>query len=141
MNPQGSATLLYCIAVAAVLIYLPFLVVGYARVKVGYDMSAPRAIFDKLPVYAQRAAWAHQNAFEGFMIFASAALMAYVTGQNSSLAVGAALTYTIARLLHSVFYILDIPLARSLMFGIGTLCNVTLFVLSILSVNNSTQLP
>jgi uncharacterized MAPEG superfamily protein len=140
MNLQDSAILLYCIAAAAALIYLPFLVVGYARVKVGYDISAPRAMFDKLPPYAQRATWAHQNSFETFIIFAAAALMAYVTGQNSSVATGAAIAFVITRLLYSVFYIFNIPLARSLMFAIGSLCSATLFVLSLLSVNNPTKL-
>lgn len=136
MNLSGCAILLYCIAAASVLIYLPFLVVGYARVKAGYDLSAPRAMFDKLPPYAQRATWAHQNSFEAFMIFAAAALMAYVTGQNSSLVVGAAISFVIARLLYSVFYISNIPLARSLMFAIGSACSATLFVLSLLSASN-----
>ena len=140
MNLQDSAILLYCIAAAAALIYLPFLVVGYARVKVGYDISAPRAMFDKLPPYAQRATWAHQNSFETFIIFAAAALMAYVTGQNSSVATGAAIAFVITRLLYSVFYIFNIPLARSLMFAIGSLSSATLFVLSLLSVNNPTKL-
>jgi uncharacterized MAPEG superfamily protein len=140
MNQPGSAILLYCIAGAAVLIYVPFLVVGYARLQTGYDISAPRAMLDKLPPYGQRATWAHQNAFEAFMIFSAAALMAYVTGQNSSLAVGAAIAFVVARLLHSVFYILNIPLARSLMFAIGSLCIATLFVLSLLSVNNPVKL-
>jgi len=135
MNLQGSVILLYCIVAAAALIYLPFLVVASGRVKVGYDLNAPRAMFDKLPPYAQRATWAHQNSFEAFMIFAAAALMAYVTGQNSSLAVGAAIAFVIARLLYSVFYILDIPLARSLMYVIGSACSATLFVLSLLSAN------
>jgi uncharacterized MAPEG superfamily protein len=71
---------------------------------------------------AQRATWAHQNSFEAFMIFAAAALMAYVTGQNSSLATGAAIAFVIARSLYSVFYILNIPVGRSLMFGIGSAC-------------------
>jgi uncharacterized MAPEG superfamily protein len=141
MNLQDSAILLYCIAAAAVLIYLPFLVVGYGRVIVGYDMSAPRAMFDKLPPYAQRATWAHQNSFEAFTLFAPAALMAYVTGEHSSLAIGAAITFIIVRLLYSVFYIFDIPIARSLMFAIGSLCSGTLFVLSILlSANNPIKL-
>jgi uncharacterized MAPEG superfamily protein len=140
MNLQDSAILLYCIAAAAALIYLPFLVVGYARVKVGYDISAPRAMFDKLPPYAQRATWAHQNSFETFIIFAAAALMAYVTGQKSSVATGAAIAFVITRLLYSVFYIFNIPLARSLMFAIGSLSSATLFVLSLLSVNNPTKL-
>ena len=59
---------LYSIAAAAVLIYLPFLVVAYARARIGYEMfSTPRAMFEKLPPYAQRATWAHQNTFEAFM--------------------------------------------------------------------------
>ena len=137
----ASAVFLYCLAAAAVLIYLPFLVVGYARVQVGYDIAAPRAMFDKLPAYAQRASWAHQNAFEAFMIFSAAALSAYVTGVNSPLAVGAAIAFVVARLFHSVFYITNVPLARSLMFAIGSLCSFTLIVLSLLQVNGSTTLP
>lgn len=137
----ASNVFLYCIAAAAVLIYLPFLVVGYARVRVGYDIAAPRAMFDKLPPYAQRAYWAHQNTFENFMIFAAAALMAYVTAVNSTLAVGAAITFVVARLLYSVFYITNVPLARSLMFAVGSICSGTLFVLSLLQAHNSTTLP
>ena len=140
MNLHDSAILLYCIAAAAVLIYLPFLVVGYARMSVGYDTRAPRAMFDKLPAYAQRATWAHQNSFEAFMIFAAAALMAYVTGQNSSLATGAAIAFVIARSLYSVFYILNIPVGRSLMFGIGSLSTTILFVLSLLSASSASKL-
>ncbi|MBE9106271.1 MAPEG family protein, partial [Nostoc cf. edaphicum LEGE 07299] len=71
---------LYSIAAAAVLIYVPFLLVADVRVRIGYEMfSTPRALFDQLPPYTQRATWAHQNTFEAFMIFAAAALMAYVT--------------------------------------------------------------
>jgi uncharacterized MAPEG superfamily protein len=103
--------------------------------QVGYDMSAPRAMFDKLPPYAQRATWAHQNSFEALIIFSAAALMAYTTGVESNLAGGAAIAFLIARLLYSLFYILDIPLARSLMFGIGSVSSATLFVLSLMSVD------
>ncbi|BAB76362.1 MAPEG family protein [Anabaena sp. FACHB-709] len=123
---------LYSIAAAAVLIYLPFLVVGYARARAGYDVSAPRAMFDKLPPYGQRATWAHQNSFEAFMVFAAAALMAYVTGVNSPTAAWAAIAFLVARLLYSIFYILNIPLLRSLMYAIGSLGSGTLFVLSII---------
>lgn len=136
MTLPVSAILLDSIAAAAVLIYLPFLVVAYGRAQVGFDMAAPRALFDKLPAYAQRATWAHQNSFETFMTFVAAALMAYVTGQNSSLAAGAAIAFVIARFFHSVFYILNVPIARSLMFGIGTLSTTTLIVLSLLSANH-----
>ncbi|MBD2501352.1 MAPEG family protein [Anabaena azotica] len=124
--------LLYSIAAAAVLIYLPFLVVGYARARVGYDVSAPRAMFDKLPPYGQRATWAHQNSFEAFMVFSAAALMAYVTGVTSVTAVWAAIAFVVARLLYSIFYIVNIPLLRSLMFAIASASSATLYILSIM---------
>ena len=124
---------LYSIAAAAVLIYLPFLVVAYARARIGYEMfSTPRAMFDKLPPYAHLVSWSHHKTFESFFVFAAAALMAYVTGVNSSTAQVAAIAFVVARLLYSIFYILKIPLLRSLMFGIGILGCATLIFLSII---------
>ncbi|WP_179228503.1 MAPEG family protein [Leptolyngbya ohadii] len=124
-------TLLLCIAIAAVLVYLPFLLVAYGRLQAGYDMAKPRAVFDKLPDYAKRATWAHQNSFESFMLFAAAALMAVVTQVNSVWATAAAIGYIAARFLFSLFYILNIPILRSLMFGVGTLAIGTLMVQSL----------
>ncbi|MDZ7967430.1 MAG: MAPEG family protein [Nostoc sp. DedSLP03] len=124
---------LYSIAAAAFLIYVPFLVVAYARRRIGPEMfSTPRALLDKLPPYAQRATWAHENTFEAFMVFAAAALMAYVTGVNSTKAQVAAIAFVVARFLYSIFYILNIPLLRSLMFAIGISSCATLFFLSII---------
>ncbi|MFB2878627.1 MAPEG family protein [Floridanema aerugineum] len=129
---SGSIIFLYCIAVAIVLVYVPFLLVAFARVNLGTEaLATPRAMVDKLPAYAQRATWAHQNGFESLMVFAPAALMAYITGVNSTLAVYAGLTYLVARLLYSVFYILNVPLLRSLSFAIATLSSGTLIVLSL----------
>lgn len=133
--PISTPTLLlYAIAAAAALIYLPFLVVAYGRLQAGYDMASPRALFDKLPDYAKRATWAHENAFESFVLFTAAALMAYVTEQQSSLAGWAAIAYVTARLLYPAFYILNVPIGRSLMFLTGTLSITTLIGLSLLSV-------
>jgi uncharacterized MAPEG superfamily protein len=126
--------LLYSIIGAVVLVYFPYLWVAYGRFTVGYDVSAPRAMFDKLPAYAQRATWAHQNSFEALTIYSVAALTAYVTKVDSPLAIAAAIAFSIARFLFSLFYILDIPLGRSLMFGIGSACSITLFILSLGSV-------
>ena len=130
-----SVILLDCIAAAAALVYAPFLVVALARLQLGYDSSAPRAMFERLPAYAQRATWAHQNSFETFMLFSAAALMAFVTGVDSEVAGLAAIAFTIARLLFSVFYILNVPLGRSLMFAISSSCTVTLFYFSLMAVN------
>jgi uncharacterized MAPEG superfamily protein len=91
-------------------------------------------MFDQLPDYAKRATWAHQNGFETFMIYSAAALMAYVTGVSSSLAANCAIAFVILRLLFSLFYITNIPIARSLMFGLGSLCTYTLFGLSLIKI-------
>jgi uncharacterized MAPEG superfamily protein len=133
---SNNTVLLYSIIAAAALIYLPFLVVGYARVSLSYDFSSPRAMFDRLPAYGQRATWAHQNSFETFMVFTAAALMAYVTAVESPLASYAAIAFIVARLFYSIFYILNIPIMRSLMFATGGAATVTLFVLSLLKVNS-----
>ncbi len=137
MNFSVSSILLYSVVGAVILIYLPFLVVGYGRAKVGYDVSAPRGMFDQLPDYAKRATWAHQNSFEAFMIYSAAALMAYTTGVESDLAIKVAIAFLIARTLYSVFYILNIPIGRSLMFAIGSLSTYTLFGLSLMQLNQN----
>ena len=129
-----SAILIYSLVGAVVLVYVPYLLVAYGRFAVGYDPNAPRAMFDKLPPYAQRATWAHQNSWEALIIFTAAALTAYTTGVDSPWATNAAITFLVARLLFSVFYILDIPIGRSLMFGVGSACSITLFTLSLLTI-------
>ncbi len=130
MSLSTPSILLYAIAAAAFAIYVPYLVVAYGRFACDYDMAAPRAMFDRLPPYAQRATWAHQNSFETFMPFTAAALMAYVTSVTSPYAAYAAIAFVIARLLFSTFYILNVPPLRSLMFGVGSAATVTLFALS-----------
>ncbi|MFO5491054.1 MAG: MAPEG family protein [Cuspidothrix sp.] len=128
------AIFLYSIVVAALLIYVPYLLVAFGRLQIGYDFSAPSGMLDKLPAYSQRATWAHQNSFEGFIVFAPAALMAYVTGVNSPEGVTAAIAFIIARLLYSIFYIANIPLLRSLMFIVATVSSGTLFWLSLMQI-------
>ncbi len=134
MNLSVSTILLYSIVGAVVLAYAPFLVVAWGRLKAGYDQAAPRAMFDKLPPYAQRATWAHQNGFEALIIYGLAALMAYATGVDSDWAMKAAIAFLIARSLYSVFYILNFPIGRSLMFALGSVSGWILFALSLLKV-------
>ncbi|NEP19085.1 MAG: MAPEG family protein [Leptolyngbya sp. SIO4C1] len=138
---MGSPILLYSVAIAAFLIYVPYAITAYGRFVVAKSLSDPMVMFakprtftDKLPGYAQRASWAHQNAFESFALYAPAALMAYVTGQSSTVVFWTATAYLTARLLFSVFYILDMPPLRSLMFGVGSLSIGILFWLSCQSV-------
>ena len=135
-NFSTSTILLGSIAAAAALVYFPYLIVAITRFQVGFDISAPRAAFDKLPDYGKRANWAHQNSWEAFMLYSAAALMAYSTHQDSQTVVNCAIGFTVARLLYSIFYIINIPLARSLMFGVGSVAIFTLMSMSITSTMN-----
>lgn len=139
MNWSVSAIVLYSIFVASILIYVPFLALGYARFQIGYDRFSPRAMLKELPPYGQRATWAHQNAFETFMVYTSAALMAYVTGVDSVLASYASMTFVVVRSFYSLFYIINLPLGRSLMFATGQLCTYCLFILSFLKIQSAVQ--
>ena len=136
MNLSVNSILLYSVVGAVILAYAPFLVVAWGRLQNGYNQSAPRAMFDKLPAYARRASWAHQNSFEALTIYGLAALMAYATGVESDWAKIAAIAFIVARSLYSIFYIADIPLLRSAMFATGFVSASTLFALSILQVMN-----
>lgn len=128
---------LYSLPIAAFLIYVPYLVVAAERVKLAQAMedsmevfAQPRLYADKLPAYAKRANWAHQNSFESFILYAPAAVIAYVTGQDSSWALLAVVAYLVARLMFSVFYILNVAPLRSLMFGIGSFSIFSLYFMS-----------
>jgi uncharacterized MAPEG superfamily protein len=121
-----KTVLLLGIAGAAVCVYFPFFAVGAARVQAGYDPAAPRSMFDKLPDWGQRATWAHQNGWESFMLFTAAALMAYVSGTEDGNIRIAVIAYLGARVLFSVFYIVNQPILRSMMFAIGTTAIFTL---------------
>ncbi|ERN40336.1 putative membrane protein [Rubidibacter lacunae KORDI 51-2] len=140
MNPDAvvhnlpiplPALLLYSIVGAVLLVYLPYGLVAFGRFQVGYDARAPRTMFDKLPAYAQRATWAHQNGFESLTIYVPAALMAYVTHVDSSLAAIAAIGYLGARLLYPLGYVANLPILRSLAYAIGVTGIVVLFALSL----------
>ena len=135
-NFSSSTILLGSIAVAAALVYFPYLLVAITRFQVGFDIAAPRAAFDKLPDYGKRATWAHQNSWEAFILYSAAALMAYATHQDSATVLNCALGFTVARLFYSIFYIINFPIGRSLMFGIGSVAIFTLMSASITSTMN-----
>jgi len=123
--------LLCSIVAAAALIYFPYLAVAVGRFQVGYEMGAPRGMFDKLPEYAQRASWAHENSWESFTLYAPAALMAFVVNLPAEQVVGSAVIYLAARVSYSLFYILNVPILRSLSWAISISSIVSLFTASV----------
>ena len=128
----SPANVLLCsIVAAAALIYFPYLAVAVGRFQVGYEMGAPRGMFDKLPEYAQRATWAHENSLESFTLYAPAALMAFVVNLPAEQVFGSAVIYLAARVSYSLFYILNVPILRSLSWAISISSIVSLYVASV----------
>ncbi|MFK8182025.1 MAG: MAPEG family protein [Phormidesmis sp.] len=115
------------IVAAAALIYLPYFAVAAGRFQVGYDMGAPRGMFDQLPAYAQRATWAHQNAWESFALYAPAALMGHVVGLSAEQFWVTVALYLAARVTYALFYILNVPILRSLSWAISISSIFTLY--------------
>ena len=126
----SNQMLLYGIAAAAALVYFPYFFVAYERLNVGMDLSAPRAMFDKLPPYAQRATWAHQNSLEIFMIFSAAALMVYVSGTASEQTNLFVIAFLGLRFGYNISYITDIPILRSLCWATSVACIMGLMLTS-----------
>lgn len=131
MDWSPSQFLLSSIAIAAILVYLPYMVTAYGRIKVGFDPSAPRALFDKLPDYAKRATWAHQNSWEVFSLYVAAALMVYATNKADATTTTIAIVFLASRVLFSIFYIVNLPFLRSPMWLVSIGCVALLMSKSI----------
>ena len=119
--------LFWAVALAAGLVYIPYIVVAYGRVTSGFDPNAPRAIFDKLPPFAQRATWAHQNAFESVTLFAPAVILVLLAQAASPYTNGVVVTYLVARVAHSLFYIIGIAALRGLAWIVSIGCIASLY--------------
>ncbi|MFL0736458.1 MAG: MAPEG family protein, partial [Prochlorococcus sp.] len=74
-----SAPFAWSLVLASAVVVLSIVPLGAARTQANFqikDMAAPRAMFERLPAWGQRASWAHQNSFEAFSLHAPAALLA-----------------------------------------------------------------
>ena len=113
---------LYCVFIAAI---LPYLVVQYAKWSREYRTEgnrAPRRFAEGLSGKKQRAYWAHQNGFEAFPAFAAVVIIAHVVGRAGATIDALAVTFIAARVLYSLFYILDWPNSRSAAWFLGLAC-------------------
>ena len=95
------------------------------------DMKAPRAMFERLPAWGQRASWAHQNSFEAFTLHAPAALLALIAvlqvGELPGLAIPAALVQPLLRFVYLPACVANIPALRGLCWAGAVLCTGILY--------------
>ena len=117
-----------CLSVGVVLLSILPLTIG--RVKAGYsveNMSAPRALFEKLPPFGKRAVWCHQNCWESISLHAPACILCLITLTDSNIAIIAAWSHPVFRLLYIGSYIFDIPKLRGLMWASGIFTTLLLY--------------
>lgn len=122
------ATAYWCVLIAAV---LPYVWVFVAKSSApGYNNRNPRAWIAKQEgnYKVQRANGAHLNALEAFAPFAAGVVLAQLAGVDHGRIALLAVAFVIARVLHGVLYVADVPLARSLAWAAGFACVVILLV-------------
>lgn len=122
-------TLIWCLFIAALLPLLAKGPVAFAMVKLGgYNNNHPRKQQSELTGAGARALAAHQNAFESFIIFAPAVLLAIAThhtGQNIALL---AIIHVCARITYNIFYIINFDKLRSIVWFIATISSFSIIV-------------
>ena len=95
-----------------------------------YSNRAPRAMQPKLEGLSQRAHWAEQNSFEIFPAFVAAVLVAHLAGAEQMLIDQLAIGFIVSRVLYSICYLTDWATLRSLVWTVGLIFIVALFVIS-----------
>jgi len=117
-------TLILCLFLALLLPLFAKAPVAYAMAKLGgYNNNHPREQQSKLTGFGARALAAHQNAFESVILFAPAVILALVTGNTHQTVLILAIVHIVSRVLYNIFYLLNIGLLRSIVWGIATLCS------------------
>jgi uncharacterized MAPEG superfamily protein len=122
----------WCLLIACLLPYVwgPFSMPERRKQLGSIDNKNPRPQQAQLSGRGARAVAAHKNAFEAIAVFAPAVLVAHLAGADPLWSARWAELFIIARVLHGVFYLGDLDLLRSGMFGVAMVCDAALFILA-----------
>jgi uncharacterized MAPEG superfamily protein len=129
LSPQ-LAPFAWSLLLAAGVVVFSTVPLGAARSQANFqmaDLAAPRAMFERLPDWGKRAAWAHQNCFEAFTLHAPAALLCLLAGVTSPLALAAAWIHPALRLAYIAVYVANKPPLRGLCWAGGLVCSGVLY--------------
>lgn len=125
-------TLIICLLIAVILPYLIKGPLSYAMQKEGgYDNQYPREQQARLKGFGARVLAAHQNSFESLNVFSVAALTAMATQTVTPTIETLAIIYIIARIVYTLFYLMNWASLRSTVWFISFLCCVSILWLCI----------
>jgi uncharacterized MAPEG superfamily protein len=121
-------TFAYWMLLAAAL--LPYFTVGLAK-SGGFDNRAPRPGLDSLTGWRRRADWAHRNHFEAFPAFAAAVIVAELAHASQGRIDLLAGVFVVLRLIYTALYLADQATLRSIVWSLGIVAVIWLFVLGV----------
>ena len=131
MPPSADPALAWSLLLGAGVVVASIVPLGAARSQADFtldDLAAPRAMFERLPAWGQRANWAHLNSFEAFILFAPACLLGLIAGVHSATATALALAWPALRLAYIVAYVANLAPLRSLCWAGAMVCTGVLYV-------------
>jgi uncharacterized MAPEG superfamily protein len=129
-------TVLICLLVAAVLIFVPRgpIILEARKLPGGYDNNHPREKVKDLSPLGKRAVAAHQNSFEAFTLFAPGALLCEMRHVNATYAAALAIAFVVIRCVYIALYLGNKATARSGVWSLGVLATLGLYVIAIFQI-------
>jgi len=116
----------WCVLIAAV---IPLIAIGIAKAGAeGYNNRYPRRWLGEQQGFRARAAAAQSNSFEAFPFFASAVIVAHLTGAPQGRLDVLAVVFVVARLIYVACYVGDWHLMRSIVWVVGLATCVVIFL-------------
>ena len=109
-----------CLMGAVVMVSI--VLTGAGRAKADFtmaDLQAPRAMFERLPAFGQRAVWAQENSWEALTLGAPAMLLCLISGVSSPTAIAAAWIWPGSRFIYLFAYVGNVPPLRGLCWATG----------------------
>ena len=96
-----------------------------------YNNSAPRAGLENLQGVSQRALWAEKNSFEILPAYIAAVVVAHMAGAVQAYIDLIAILFITTRALYALCYLMNWATLRSIVWTLGLICIVSLFVISV----------
>ncbi len=121
----------WCVLIAAVMIYLAKLPAGLVMAKSpgGYDNVHPRQQQARLSGFGARSIGAHNNAIEGFPIFAAGVIIAHIGSGDAFWAASLSIAYIVIRVAYTALYLAGFSFLRTAAWTLGLLASLALYVL------------
>ena len=120
-------TAFWCVLIVGLLPYVAT-VTAKTTASGGFDNRNPRQWLARQEGLSARAHAAQQNGFETFPLFAVAVIVAHLNGADQPLVDLLALVYLGSRILYLIVYLLDMASLRSVVWFVGMVAAVWIFV-------------